>query len=107
MHSFPPLAISNGKISWFVYVVQLSDGYGATGRDRIVEKMKSLGIGMGRYFAPVHLQPIYRSSLTSSTSLPVTETVAARSIALPFFNRIEDVQIKDVCDVFGATVSSR
>lgn len=101
----PPHTISNRKISWFVYAVQLSKDCDARYRDGIVEKMKSIGIAVGRYFAPVHLQPIYRSSLLKSPSLPITESVAARSLALPFFNRIEDAQILEVCAALNASVA--
>jgi perosamine synthetase len=93
----PAMALPRRKISWFVYVVRLNSRFDEAQRDWIVNEMKSRGIGLGRYFAPIHLQPIYRPSGSGKTALPVTEFQAARSLALPFFNRIREEEIKEVC----------
>jgi len=93
----PPMALPRRKISWFVYVVRLNRRFDEVHRDWIVNEMKSRGIALGRYFAPIHLQPIYQPSGSGKTALPVTEFQASRSLALPFFNRIQDEEIKEVC----------
>jgi dTDP-4-amino-4,6-dideoxygalactose transaminase len=62
--------------------------------------MQMRGIGVGRYFAPIHLQPIYKGWATPGT-LPVTEQIAVRAIALPFFNRIQSDQIEEVCSTLA------
>jgi perosamine synthetase len=59
-----------------------------------VEAMRKRGIACGRYFAPVHLQGPYK---VEGCSLPVTERVAERAIALPFFNALSEDQIDKVC----------
>jgi len=94
----PPLTLPNRKISWFVYVVQLNDHLNSLDRNLIVSEMKARGIGLGRYFAPIHMQPIYKMCSQSQATLRVTESVASRSIALPFFNRISINQIYEVCE---------
>jgi perosamine synthetase len=91
----PVLSLPRQRISWFVYVVRLNSRFERSHRDRIWEEMRSRGIGCGRYFAPIHLQPIYRNSGT--VNLPHTEATADRVLALPFFNRITDAQIDEVC----------
>jgi perosamine synthetase len=93
----PPLFVPRRKISWFVYVVRLSGDFSQLHRDWIVQEMDRRGIGCGRYFAPIHLQPAYRDLSTPRTDLSVTEYQASRSIALPFFNRLQEGQIDDVC----------
>ena len=93
----PPMALRRRKISWFVYVVRLSSRFDEAHRDWIVNQMKSRGIALGRYFAPIHLQPIYKPSDSGNTALPVTEFQASRSLALPFFNRIREKEITEVC----------
>jgi perosamine synthetase len=93
----PAMALPRRKISWFVYVVRLSSRFDQAHRDWIVNEMKSRGIALGRYFAPIHLQPIYQPSESGNTDLPVTEFQASRSLALPFFNRIREEEIKEVC----------
>lgn len=95
--TLPPLSLPDRKISWFVYVVRLGKRFDQLHRDWVVKEMRLRGIALGRYFAPIHLQPIYRSFSTPKTLLPVTEFHASRALALPFFNRIREEQISEVC----------
>jgi len=76
-------------ISWFVFVVRLSDEYTAQDRDRILEKLRARGIGCNVYFPAIHLQPFYQSDLGYRPGdFPITEALAARTIALPFHNHL-------------------
>jgi perosamine synthetase len=93
----PALTAPNCKISWFVYVVRLAQRFSQAQRDWIVTEMHRRSIGCGRYFAPIHLQPAYRDGSVLADDLRVTEREAARCLALPFFNRLEDAQIAEVC----------
>jgi perosamine synthetase len=93
----PPLSLPRRRISWFVYVVRLSAQFSQLHRDWIMKEMIARGIGCGRYFAPIHLQPIYKHSSFQRMALPVTEASAARTLALPFFNRIREEEIEEVC----------
>jgi perosamine synthetase len=94
--TLPPLGLPNRRISWFVYVVRLAEKYSQAARDRIVKQMVSRGVGAGRYFAPIHLQPPYRR--LNHSPLPVTEAIGARTIALPFFNQITEAQLDEVAE---------
>ncbi|MCY7347676.1 MAG: DegT/DnrJ/EryC1/StrS family aminotransferase [Pyrinomonadaceae bacterium] len=94
----PEIDLPNGKISWFVYVVRLNENFTRAQRDSIVNEMRKSGIGCGRYFAPIHLQPFYAETFGyKSGDFSVAEHAAERVIALPFFNRITDAQIDEVC----------
>jgi perosamine synthetase len=82
----PALALPRRTISWFVYVVRLPE---AADRDRVRAALAGRGIATGRYFAPIHRQPAWRSHPSAvAARLPLTETIARRTLALPFFNRI-------------------
>jgi perosamine synthetase len=93
----PMLDVPGGRVSWFVFVVRLKQSDGKR-RDEIVRELARRGIEAGRYFPAIHLQPMYRDATTERKSLPITESVAARTIALPFFNRITDRQLTVVCE---------
>lgn len=95
----PSPTLPRRKISWFVYAVALSSEFSETDRDWIVEEMKNHGIAVGRYFAPIHSQPIYRTTPHRAMSLTVTEHVSTQVLALPFFNQIQSGQIEEVCCV--------
>jgi dTDP-4-amino-4,6-dideoxygalactose transaminase len=99
----PAMEIVNGLISWFVYVVRLDETFTLAERDTILEKLRDLGIGCARYFAPVHLQPSY-SDWRCSCVLPVTEIQGGRTIALPFFNRITKDEVAYVCAALRAAL---
>lgn len=85
----PPLTVPNGIISWFVYVVRLSD---PSHRARIQTLLAESGIATATYFAPIHRQPAWRHLVPDPTRLPITEFIGSRTLALPFFTRITSDQ---------------
>lgn len=93
----PALTVPNGRISWFVYVVRLSERFHREHRDEVIHMLAEQGIQCGRYFAPIHMQPAYSDWTDFSGKLPVTEAVAERCIALPFFNKISSAEVERVC----------
>jgi perosamine synthetase len=86
-------------------VVRLAPRFTREDRDEIVALMASRGIGCGRYFAPVHRQPLY-APYAAGCDLPVTDRVAARTLALPFFNRLTDGEIAEVCGTLREAVET-
>jgi perosamine synthetase len=86
-----------GRISWFAYAVQLAETFTRQDRDRIWQSLLERGIGTGRYFAPLHNQPVLQGRYRQSGSLAVTESVASRVLALPFFVGLTGGQIDEVC----------
>jgi perosamine synthetase len=94
----PPLEIRDGRLCWFVYVVRVEN------RDAVMRKLTEQGIGCARYFAPLHLQPLFAPYANPGDDLKVTEQVASRTLALPFFNSLTREQIHDVCCTLGRAV---
>jgi perosamine synthetase len=92
--SLPLSGLADGKISWFVYVIGLAEKFSRVQRDAMVEALGRRGIACGRYFASIHLQKPYK---VEGRQLPVTENVADRTIALPFFNALSERQLDEVC----------
>ena len=85
-------------MSWFVFVLRLTDQFGQKERDRVMTGLRRHEIGCANYFPPIHLQPFYRQKFGYSPGdFPVTESVASRTIALPFFTRMDPTQIELVC----------
>jgi len=90
----PPLTLPNRTISWFVYVVRLPEG---VDRDRVRSILAARGIATGRYFAPIHRQPAWRAHPSAASArLLITESIARRTLAVPFFNRITAGQQEQV-----------
>ncbi len=89
-------------LSWFVFVVKLSDDYSEQRRNEIIQKLRDAGIGCSNYFAPIHLQKFYREELGyRQGQFPVCERVAARTIALPFHCHLTEGQVDEVCVTLG------
>ncbi len=100
----PALELPQRTISWFVFVVRLPQ---RANRERVQDALAAHGIATGRYFAPVHLQPSWKSrQQDASRPLPVTESIARRSLALPFFNRLQPEQQQAVADALREVLSS-
>ena len=95
----PPMTWPEHDLSWFAYVVQLNGGITRAQRDALIEYMAGEGIACGRYFAPLHLQPFYRERFGGQVGdFPVTEAVADRALALPFYNGMGEGDQRRVCD---------
>jgi len=86
------------KMSWFVFVVRLADEYSRQDRDRILNELRSKGIGCSNYFTPIHLQPFYVEKFGYGPGdFPVCEHVADRTIALPFHPNLTEQEVDTVC----------
>ncbi|MEM9021904.1 MAG: DegT/DnrJ/EryC1/StrS family aminotransferase [Planctomycetota bacterium] len=84
--------------SWFVYVVRLAPEYDRPARDRIIAGLRRHEIGAANYFPCIHLQPFYQSQHGFKRgNYPIAESIADRTLALPFYASLEDPQIDLVC----------
>lgn len=90
----PPVVRQGVDMSWFVYVVTLREGIE---RDPVMREMERRGVPVRGYFSPLHLQPYLRDLYPEGhPALPVTESVARRTIALPFHNNLTSAQADHV-----------
>jgi len=102
----PSLQLPQRTISWFVYVVRLRSEYTSLQRDRLIAILQQQGIACGRYFAPIHHQPAYANHPSAKQAhLPVTDSVAERTIALPFFNRLSPAQTQEIAEAVADVVA--
>jgi perosamine synthetase len=89
-----PYVAESVRMSWFAYVVTLNDGID---RKAIVEALEAHQIPARCYFSPLH-QQTYISGREDCPvdDLPVTESIARRTVALPFHNRLTEAEVKEV-----------
>jgi perosamine synthetase len=95
-----------GRTCWFVFVVRLAERFTPESRDRVIDYMTARGIGCGRYFAPIHRQPLYAASADPKCDLSVTDKTASRTLALPFFSRLKDDEIAEVCQTLREAIET-
>lgn len=85
------------RMSWFVYVIRLDR---SIDRNKVMQYLTDNGVSCRPYFTPIHLQTHFREMFGyKEGDFPVTEAVAASTIALPFFNDLKDEQIDYVVNV--------
>lgn len=98
-----PYVAPHVKISWFVYVIRLSERYARSDRNRILNELQKKGIGCSNYFSPIHLQPFYQEQFGYTLGdFLATEHVADRTIALPFYNRLTEKEIDYIVSTLKA-----
>jgi perosamine synthetase len=90
----PPLVRPHVTMSWFVYVVTLRAGLDGA------QALAAAGIPSRGYFPPVHLQPYIAAAGgggdVRAAALPVTESIAGRTIALPFHGGLGPAEVDRV-----------
>lgn len=86
------------ETSWFAFVVRLNDLYSTRERDRILTGLRRHDVGCSNYFPPIHLQPYFKQTYGyKAGDFPAAEAAASRTIALPFFTRMDPTQIELAC----------
>lgn len=100
----PPLMLRDSTVSWFVYVVRLP---GTADRAGIQASLAERGVASATYFASIHQQPAWRHLAPGPGSLPVTDSIASRTLALPFFTRITPDQQQQVANALRDALDRR
>jgi perosamine synthetase len=89
---------------WFVFVVQVPDG---RDRDATMLALRDHGVQSKPYLPAIHLMSFYRQAFGHRPGeFPVTEAIAARSLALPFFPEMREDQVERVAGALAAVLGS-
>jgi perosamine synthetase len=86
---------------WFVYVVQLP---GSVDRDGVISALAKRGIPSKAYLPCLHLFPHLRELGYREGEFPIAERAAARSLGLPFFTAMREMQVEQVCEALAAAL---
>lgn len=105
--TLPALPPPDITLSWFVYVIVLRNNFTEECRNRLVGKMREQGIECSNYFPPIHLQPYFVERFGYRPGdFPVTEHVASRTIALPFYPRLARDDVERVASALKCALRS-
>ena len=97
-----PEVAPQAEVDWFVFVVRLDE---RIDRDLVVRQLSARGIASRPYFSPIHLQPFYASMFGFRPGdFPVTERLAASTLALPFSSRLKESEVKRVASALDDCV---
>lgn len=90
------------RMSWFVYVITLDED---VDREAVVEVLEERQIPVRGYFSPVHLQNYITGREDCRIGeLPVTESVARRTLALPFHTQLTKQEVDTVVEALHEAV---
>lgn len=93
-----PTVPDGATVSWANFVVRLSNRFTSEDRDAVIAVLHRQDVGAANYYPAQHLLPQARVFTQHGPGdFPVAESAAARTIALPFFNRLTEDQIDTVC----------
>jgi len=101
-----PYIAQHVKMSWFVYVVILDEKkFSRKDRDNIMQELKEKGIACSNYFPPIHLEPFYAEMFGYKRGVfPVTEMISGLTIALPFYNNLQENEISFIVETLKEIV---
>jgi perosamine synthetase len=101
-----PTIHSESVMSWFVFVVRLASEYTREERDRVIAGLRRHEVGSNDYFPCIHLQPFYREQFGCRPGdFPIAESVAQRTIAVPFYNQLSVKDIDYVAQTLDLMIS--
>lgn len=103
----PYVAPETTRMSWFAYVVRLSEKFGCSERDQVIARLRDDGIGVGRHGIAIHLQPLYRQRFGFHPgNFPIAEAVADRTLALPFHHHLLPGDVAWVVERLSSVLAS-
>lgn len=87
-----PVEAKGSRHVYHLYTIEVDN------RDQVLGHLKKHGIEAGiHYPIPLHLQPAYRH--LGPVSLPITETVASKTLSLPLFSEMTEEEVKFVAQI--------
>ncbi len=96
-----PARVPDSSSAWAIYAVLLRDG---AARASVQAALKAQGVPTAIYYPrPLHKQPAYRDQHDGST-LPVSEDIAERIMALPIHPDLTEADLARICDAVVAAV---
>lgn len=100
--SVPKVMPETTRMSWFVYVIQLNENLD---KAEVMRQLESRGVPSRPYFSPIHMQPLYRERFGfKEGDFPVTEAVAKRTLAIPFYSLMPESEVDYVCEQIADVV---
>jgi UDP-2-acetamido-2-deoxy-ribo-hexuluronate aminotransferase len=90
-----PARVPDSTSAWAIYAILLRD---TAERERVQGSLKSAGVPTAIYYPrPLHRQPAYRDQHDGAT-LPVSEDLAERILALPIHPDLTEADAAHICD---------
>lgn len=95
-----PNVLENSKICWPLFWIRLSDRFGPSDRDALIDGLHRHDIGAANHYPPAHLLPhVRRLFSTKVGDCPAAESIGDRMVTLPMFTSMTGREVSQVCQV--------
>lgn len=104
---FQPLGLPDYAYdhAWHLFMVRVDEQRCGIGRDRLIERLKDVGIGTGLHFRAAHTQKFYRERYPQ-LSLPNTEWNSVCLCTLPLFPDMTEADVDRVVNALFSILES-
>ena len=88
--------------AWHLFVVLIEPNLLRISRDRVIDELRSRGIGTAVHFIPLHRHTLYKRQWQyDATQFPVAESFFQRCISLPLYPGMAEQDVDRVVDALG------
>lgn len=92
----PPKPLLGDNHSWHLFIIQLKNK-SVEFRNQAISKMFDQGVGCGVHYIPLHLHPYWKRAYNLNfKSFPISQRVYERSISLPIYPSMSEVDVDRV-----------
>lgn len=103
----PPAAPAGETHAWHLYVLRLADDAGVA-RDRFIERLFALGIGVSVHYIPLHLHPYWRERYALQPArFPHSQHAYERMLSLPIYPRMGEADVDRVVQAVQQALAAR
>jgi dTDP-4-amino-4,6-dideoxygalactose transaminase len=86
----PPQPPAGETHAWHLYAIRLADDAGVA-RDRFIERLYALGVGVSVHYIPLHLHPYWRDRYQlDPAQFPHSQRAYERLVSLPIYPRMSE-----------------
>jgi UDP-4-amino-4,6-dideoxy-N-acetyl-beta-L-altrosamine transaminase len=96
-----PVPHGGRQHGWHLYVVLIDFAALGIGRARLMQSLRSQGVGSQVHYIPVHRQPYYRRRY-GDISLPGADAYYARCLTIPMFPDMSDDDVRRVASALAS-----
>jgi UDP-4-amino-4,6-dideoxy-N-acetyl-beta-L-altrosamine transaminase len=101
-----PVVQPGARSAFHLYVVRVRPEWAGMQRARIIDDLRSRGIGVNVHYMPVHLHPYYKNKGFASGQYPESEAYGQTAITLPLYPRMTDENHDQVLSAVAAALGN-